>query len=155
MVDPQRSGIPKVMGILMIIFASLGLLFGLIGLAGSSLSATGLSGDLESAVKTYNTIALVFGVLGLGVSALHLVAGINALKYKAGAPKLALMYGGLAIVVQVLYGALVFAWLKPKLGEAGSLLGAGVLLGVVIGSIWPILVLSLMSRPAAKVACTN
>jgi hypothetical protein len=65
------------------------------------------------------------------------------------------MYGALAIVVQIAWGAIVFAWLKPKMGVAANLLGVGVLIGVVFGSIWPIVVLALMSRPGAKSACTN
>ena len=75
----QRSGIPKVMGILMIIFASLGLLFGLIGLAGSGASAAGLK-DVP-VFKTYSTISMILGVVGLGISGLHRFAGVRAVGY--------------------------------------------------------------------------
>ena len=64
---PGRSGIPKVIGILMIIFGSLGILFGLIGL-----------GAGNSGFKTFDTMNLVFNLIGLGISVLHLVGGIPA-----------------------------------------------------------------------------
>lgn len=162
----MRSSIPKVMGILMIIFASLGLLFGLIGLGGPS-------GDevLKSLPewKTFKTVTMVFTIVGLAQSALHLVAGINAVKYKAGAPKLAMMYSLLAFLVVIANAVATFAWLKPMLVKAlenaggggmsasavGALVGAMVIVGTVLGLIWPTLVLILMSRPGAKAACTN
>lgn len=153
----MRSSIPKVVGILMIIFASLGLLFGLIGLGGHSAGA-GLN-DVP-AFKTFNTMSLVVGVIGLGISVLHLVAGIRSVGYKANAPKLASMYALINIIVNVGWGIAVFAWLKPAIekvagGIGGAAIGIGVTFGVIIGCAWPIIVLALMSRPAAKTACVN
>ena len=155
---PQRSGTPKVVGILMIIFASLGLLFGLIGLAGNSANDQTLREIPEW--KTFGTVSLAFGVIGLGISALHLFAGISAVRYKANAPKLAVAYAIINIVVSVLNGILVFAWLKPALPKAAGpaaadLIGVGVLFGVIIAVIWPTIVLALMTRPAAKESCVN
>lgn len=153
----MRSSIPKVVGILMIIFGSLGLIGGLIGLAGNS-----ASGDLKDLPewKTYMTMSMVFGVIGLGISALHVFGGIRAVGYKSNAPKLAMLYGLLNIVTQIAWGAIVFAWLKPAIakaaGDAGAaIIGIGVMFGVIISIAWPIIVLSLMSRPAAKAACVN
>jgi hypothetical protein len=160
----MRSKIPKVVGILMIIFASLGLLFGLIGLAGNSANSKAF--EHIDAFKTFNTVALAFGVIGLGISALHLYGGIRAVGYRSNAPGLAKMYGVINIGTTVTYGAIVFAWLKPAIetavketnGDASSvslIIGAGVMFGVIIGCAWPIIVLALMTRPAAKAACTN
>jgi len=153
----MRSSIPKVVGILMIIFGSLGLIVGLIGLAGNS-----ASGDLKELPewKTYMTMSMVFGVIGLGISALHVFAGIRSVGYKANGPKLAMVYGLLNIVTQIAWGAIVFAWLKPAIekaagGAGAALIGVGVMFGVIISVAWPIIVLSLMSRPAAKAACVN
>lgn len=154
--NAQRSGIPKVVGILMIIFASLGLLFGLIGLAGSSMNSALLKDVPE--LKTWGTISMIFGVVGLGISALHLVAGISSVKYKAGAPKLAVMYGTLNIVSNLAQAVIVFAWLKPALSKfpgAAEALGGFLVVGIVIAIIWPTIVLALMTRPAVKEACTN
>jgi len=150
-----RSGIPKVMGILMIIFASLGLLFGLIGLAGNS--GNDAFKDV-SAFKTLHTMQLIFGVIGLGISALHLVAGLSAVRYKANAPKLSVAYGALNIISTIAQLVIVYAWLKPALDKvpgAGAVVGATMLFFGVLSVVWPIIVLALMTRPAAKAACTN
>jgi hypothetical protein len=153
----MRSSIPKVVGILMIIFASLGLLGGLIGLGGHSSSA-GLN-DIP-AWKTFNTLSMVVGVIGLGISVLHLIAGIRSVGYKANAPKLAMMYATVNIIVTLGWGIVVFAWLKPAIekvagGIGGAAIGVGVMFGVIISIAWPVIVLALMTRPAAKQACTN
>ena len=155
--ETMRSSIPKVVGILMIIFASLGLIGGLIGLAGNAANE-GLKELPE--FKTYMTMNLVYTVVGLGISGLHLFAGVRAIGYKANAPKLAMMYGATNIIVSIAWGAVVFAWLKPAIEKAAGGMGAavvgfGVMFGVIISVAWPIIVLSLMSRPAAKAACVN
>ena len=150
-----RSGIPKVVGILMIIFASLGLLFGLIGLAGNS--GTGAM-DGVAAWKTFRNMSLIFGIIGLGISVLHLVAGIQSIRYKANAPKLAVAYGALNIVSQITFAVLFYAWLKPALDKvpgASELIGGMLVISLIIGVTWPIIVLALMTRPGAKAACTN
>ena len=156
----MRSSIPKVVGILMIIFASLGLLGGLIGLGGHSAGA-GMN-DIP-ALKTFNTMSLVVTVIGLGISVLHLVAGIRSVGYKANAPKLASMYALINIIVSVAWGVAVFAWLKPAIAKAAgpgsavvsAAVGVGVVFGVIVSVAWPVIVLALMSRPAAKQACVN
>jgi hypothetical protein len=145
------------MGILMIIFASLGLLGGLIGLAGS---AAGPGLDEVKEWHTYMTMNKIVTVIGLGISALHLVAGLAAVRYKANAPMLARMYGLVNIIVTLGWSVVVFAWLKPAIEKAAgglgaAAIGAGIVIGAIIGITWPILVLILMGRPAAKAACTN
>jgi len=154
----MRSSIPKVVGILMIIFASLGLLFGLLGLAGNSASTEGLKDVPE--FKTYLTMNMVYGLVGLAISVIHLLAGVSAVRYKANAPGLAKLYGVTNIVVSVGWGVVVFAWLKPALEKAAggigaAALGVGVIFGIILAVAWPVIVLALMSRPAAKAACTN
>jgi hypothetical protein len=161
----MRSAIPKVMGILMIIFSSLALLFGLIGLAKSSIPPELKEID---AFKTFTTISLVFGVVGLGISVLHLLAGIKAVGYKAGAPKLATMYAIVSMAFTVVNVIVVMAWLKPAMVAAmekeqhgivmfdiGALVGVMVIIGTVINLAYATLVLVLMTRPAAKAACVN
>jgi hypothetical protein len=152
----QRSGIPKVMGILMIIFASIGLLLSLIGLAGNSANAS-MAREIPQ-LKTWATLSMVFGVIGIGVSALHLFAGVRAVGYKANAPKLAVTYGIVNIANNLIQGILVFAWLKPALSKfpgAAETMGAFLTIGIIIAIIWPTIVLVLMTRPAAKAACVN
>jgi len=158
----QRSGIPKVMGILMIIFASLGLIGSLLALAGGSGSAAASEG--VPALKTWATLSLVFSVVGLGVSGLHLFAGVRAVGYKANAPKLAMTYGLINIISNVVQLVLIFAWIKPAIAKAADhpgaraaadLVGGFTLILTIIAVIWPTLVLILMSRPGAKASCTN
>lgn len=159
----QRSGIPKVMGILMIIFGGIGLIGSLIGLAGSS--GTGDMGDAIPALKTWGTISMLFGVIGLGISGLHVFAGIRAVGYKANAPKLAMTYGMVNIASNLIQLIMIFAWIKPAISKAagdfpgaaaaGSVVGGFALIMTIVAVIWPTLVLILMSRPGAKQACTN
>jgi hypothetical protein len=153
----MRSSIPKVVGILMIIFGSLGLLGSLLGLAGSSANA-----EFKEVheFKTYLTVDMIFSVIGLLVSALHVFAGVRCLGYKANAPKLATMYGGISIVKSIAYAGVVFAWLKPGIEKAlgpagGAVIGFSVIIGVIFAIAWPVVVLALMTRPGAKAACTN
>jgi hypothetical protein len=155
-----RSSIPKVVGILMIVFSSLGLLFTLLALAsaGGGKDYQGMQ-DLP-AFKTLNTMQLVFNALGVGIGILHLVAGISAVRYKASAPKLAMSYAVLNIVTTIAYLVMVFAWLKPALEkagfpEAGSVVGGVLLVSGVLSVTWPVIVLVLMSRPSARAACTG
>ncbi|MBA2544479.1 MAG: hypothetical protein H0V17_32855 [Deltaproteobacteria bacterium] len=158
--QPQRSAIPKVIGILMIIFASLGLLGSLIGLAGGGGNQELFRGIPE--YKTWRTIELLLNVIGLAYGALHLYAGVRCVGYKANAPALAKTYAIVAMGVVLVNAILVFAWIKPlmdkALGEFGS--GAGTMFGgimifaTLLGLAWPTIVLILMTRPAAKAACT-
>jgi hypothetical protein len=151
-----RSGIPKVMGILMIVFASIGLLFTLIGAGGSS---TGLEGDVADKLSLLNNIELIAGLL---IGVLHLVAGIMTVRYKANGPKLAIIYGITKIVWTVVSLVLVYAWLMPALNELGAagdaaknlFAGLFIVFGI-LAIIWPVIVLSLMTRPKAKASCTN
>jgi hypothetical protein len=156
--NAQRSGIPKVVGILMIIFASIGLLGSLLGLAGSAANDATMKAVPE--LKTWGTMSMIFSVVGLGVSALHLVAGISSVKYKANAPKLSVTYALINIINNLVQGIIVFAWLKPAIAKSGvpgaaEMVGGMVVISIVLSVIWPTIVLALMTRPAAKAACVN
>ena len=117
---------------------------------------------ISAGVYGWNSVMTVIGLL---ISALHLAAGLSAVRYKQSAPKLAMAYGVINIVVTLAWTVVVYAWLKPAmetamagsgLGSAtGAIVGFGVIFGALIGTAWPIIVLALMSRPAAKAACTG
>jgi len=159
---PVRSAIPKVMGILMIIFASLGLFGSLISLAGG-----GGNEELFREIpeyKTWHSIELLINALGLGIGALHLYAGVRAIGYKHNAPRLAVIYALVAMVVTIVNAILVFAWIKPILDRSfsqlgvsgmGSVFGPIMIFTTLIALAWPTLVLILMTRPAAKAACVQ
>jgi len=155
-----RSAIPKVIGILMIIFGSIGLLSGLVGLASGS---NDQFGDIP-AFKTFERVSSVFNVVGLFLSGMQLFVGLKCLGYKSNAPSLAKVYGGLAMLVTLVNAVVMFGWLKPALSDmVGDELGGGVgaLIGVVfmfttiLGLAWPTVIIALMSRPSAKAACVN
>ena len=88
----------------------------------------------------------------------HLIAGIQALNYKRNAPRLAILYAIISLVVLVVSLAVVYAWLMPMLRDVPHLKGLfGVLFifGGLIGAAWPIIVWALMSRPSARAACVR
>jgi hypothetical protein len=157
---PQRSAIPKVIGILMIIFGSLGILGGLIGLAGSGLG--GGFGEIPE-LKTINTIQKLESVVGLALSILQLYAGIRLIGYKSNALGMAKAYAIARMAFEIVSAILVYAWMKPIMDTAmkgsgmdiGGLMGGFVVIGMIIGLAWPIVVLALVTRPAAKAACVN
>jgi len=86
-------------------------------------------------------------------------------RYKQSAPKLAMAYGWVNIITTIAWSVVVYAWLKPAMEKAmegsgmgsaiGAIIGFSVIFGTLIGTAWPIIVLALMSRPAAKAACSN
>src|SRR5258708_5547389 len=81
-----RSKIPKVVGILAIIFSSVGFLTATIPL--------GMLDDMRlhhltwSDLGSYASWIIVWLVLGLAVSGVHLAGGISALRYRRSGPKL-------------------------------------------------------------------
>ncbi len=156
----KRSAIPKVIGILMIIFAGLGLLGTLIGLAGgtSMPHATG-TGRFEDAFNTLRSYQTITGVIGLFIGIFHLVGGIQCVRYARNAPMLAKLYGIGAILVIIVEMSLMYAWLMPMFEGAPAgfreFFGVFMFFGAIIGCAWPVVILSLMTRPSAKAACVN
>lgn len=162
---PRRSAIPKVMGILMIIFASLGILGALIGLAtggGFGLPSGGGFGQrMQEELSQYTRVT---NGIALPVAFLHLLAGIWAVRYRRSAPLLATSYAVVTILNQILTAFLLFSWYLPALERAlpmrffeqmRAAMMVGFVFGLLIGLTWPLLVLILMNRPAAKEACAG
>jgi hypothetical protein len=166
---PKRSAIPKVIGILMIIFGSFAVLGGLMNLAGA-----GGMGDLQhnpafrgdadmdafkAAIERLESFNRINGLIGLIMGGFELFTGIAAVKYKRGAPKMAVGFGIANIAQVVLTMTLFYAWLSPVLDKAPSMvrnmIGFGFFIGAVFGCAWPIIILALMTRPKAKEACVN
>lgn len=156
----KRSAIPKVIGILMIIFAGLGLLGTLLGLAGSTSMphATG-SARFEDAFNTLESYQTITNLIGLFIGILHLVGGIQCVRYARNAPMLAKLYGIVAIFAIIIEMSLMYAWLMPMFDGAPagfkSFFGALMVFGAIIGCAWPTVILALMTRPSAKEACVN
>jgi hypothetical protein len=163
MQQKPHSAIPKVTGILMLVFGSLGLLASVL-----SLASGGMRGDLIARVpelKPWNTVTLLLNTVGLAVSVFHLYVGSRCLAYKWNAPRLAAGYAIGSIGLTVLNTVLLFAWGKPLVERAiadepggalaVSMFGPLVLIGLAINLAWPTLVLFLMTRPSARATCTN
>lgn len=167
----RRSAIPKVMGILMIIFGSLGLLSALSNLGSSGfdqLQATVPDAPLAGLeeVKHAERIMRIIGLVGLPISGLHIFAGIRAAAYKANGPRLSLLYAVIAALHTTVSTLLAYVVLVPAVDAMTSAVGgdpAGgvmqssmpffLIVGAVIGLSWPVLVGVLMSRPATRAAC--
>ncbi len=144
------------MGILMIIFASLGLLTTMASFGGQDVSALGP--EWQEKFSSVNTYLTLLSVVGMGLGILHLITGIAAVKYKQNAPKLAKIYGITALANVVIGMVVTYVLLKPLMDELpglGSAMGGMVIIFSLIGAVWPILVLALMSGSNAKQACVN
>lgn len=165
MPQPRRSAIPKVMGILMIVFGSIGILGAFISLA--------LKGRSEFSHvpewQTVETISLYMALLvALPMAAFQLTTGIISVKYKASAPKVATILAIAKMVMTVVEMIVTYKYtmaaLEVVFGERGRLdsfvrstmetsMKIGMVFGGIVGLAWPILILILMNRPAAKAAC--
>jgi hypothetical protein len=154
--DRRRSAIPKVAGILAIVFASLGLL-------GTLSTVIGVDDDMlahgatRASLGAFGTWMFAYVALAAVVFAVHLTAGIQSVRYAASAPRWMTVYGALAIALvvadfiismttfpegsgflhQKLYEDLVY----PRLGLS------------ILALPWPIIALVLMNQQSARLAC--
>jgi hypothetical protein len=104
---PRRSAIPKVIGILMIIFGSLGLLVAHRPVMPSTRRSTTCRPERLRAHQRD------LRIVGLPVSAMQLFTGITCVKYKTIAPKLALIHGALAALLTITNAVVMFGFMKP------------------------------------------
>jgi hypothetical protein len=151
-----RSAIPKVVGILMIVFASLGLLQSVISMIQAELVGETFHGH---EMQTFAHVSLVFGLLDLGIGVLHLAAGLRSVGYKESAPRLTMLYGVLKIVTTIGLLVVTYAFMRRALTGAddteSAIVGFGFIVAGIFYMAWPIVAMSLMSRPSAKAACVN
>jgi len=151
-----RSSVPLVVGVLMIVFASLGLLHSFVSLIQAQLLNETFHGH---EMQSFAHVALIFGLLDLGVGFLHLAAGLRALAYKESAPRLTMLYGVLKIVTTMGLLVVTYAFMRRALdgadGTESAIIGLGFIMAGIFYMAWPIVAMALMSRPSAKAACTN
>jgi hypothetical protein len=156
---PKRSAIPRVIGILMIVFAGLGLLVSLVALSQESINTAGMHGDMRDKLDTLKSYESIDELLGLLFSVFHLIAGIQLVRYHKSGPKLAIAYAVGKIIYTVVGFVLVFAWLMPALEGAPaavrSAFGFAFIFMGIFQLAWPVIVWALVSRPQAKAACTE
>ena len=128
------SGLLKVVGILYIIFAGLGIVFGLIGLAG--IAALGAMLGINTGLLTLSAL------IGLASAAYRLILGIIAVKHNNNLEKAGLLRT-LGIIDVILAGASVVF--------GAVMLGLGGVALELIGLVLPILFLIGASKNAAAV----
>jgi hypothetical protein len=154
---PQRSAIPRVVGILAIIFACMGIFWSAVFVMGplDDMEQIGLDDEATSLV-TWMKVWL--GISGL-VFVLHLIGGIMAVTYKKVGLTLLNVYAIVAILLAAADVALMFA-LLPSSGEAWLLnryfkeeVVYPRIVYEVLAIIWPIITLALVNTRKAKEAC--
>lgn len=150
--NERRSAIPKAIGILMIIFASLVLLRHLWAIAIYVKGVGAFRAQVQTQAMKWEVIQLFEVIVGLGINVLHLFAGIAAVQYKADAPRLAVAYGVINIVIQV--ALLIFLFYEAQEPTAAATI---ILLRdrAIVVMVWSMIVLVLMTRPRARSACTS
>lgn len=150
----DRSSIPKVVGILAIIFS-------VIGLLGALVQTFGIYGQLDekhipsSALGSFATWNIINMVLAAGVFGIHLAAGILSVRYSPRAPKFITIYGIFALALLVANIALTAA-LFPDLVSLTLDNPEYARYGLeVLALPWPIVALALMNTRRARQACAD
>lgn len=153
-----RSAIPKVVGILGIIFASFGI-FGSIATAVGVDDAMWKFDTSRESLGAFGTWTLVYVAIAAALFAVHLTGAIQSVRYAPSAPRWMTLYGILALALiaadvavsmatfpggggyrhEAFYEELVY----PRFGLA------------VLALPWPIIVLALMNQRSARLACAG
>jgi len=146
-----RSAIPRVVGILAILFAC-------VGLGSTGLWVWGPLDDLGRWGRHSGLPAWLWtwGALSLVVSVLHFAGGLSAMFYRRRAPRLLTAYAIGAIAVAAA-DVIVLLAVAPSTGSHHWRISDSVLIPHFIYSgvawMWPTLVLILMNVHSAKSAC--
>jgi hypothetical protein len=148
---PSRSAIPKVVGILAVVFAPIGLLFSLAFSLGIDHEMERFSDLGLGAFSVWLKVSLVVSAM---IFLIHLTAGIMSIRYSRNAPIVMTLYGALALlflivdiamsIATVPGGAESFAFselVAPRIGLA------------VFAFPWPIVAIVLSNVSAARRAC--
>jgi hypothetical protein len=124
---PLPTSVPKVFGVLSIIFASIVLLFGLLGScggfvgqgmlsAGAGFGRSAGSPEVQDGLKHMATMYMAIGIQSLVLtlmSALLLAIGVGQVRYRAWAGRWSVYWAGVALVVLVGMVVLSFAVIGP------------------------------------------
>ena len=162
---PVVSSIPKIMGILMLVFGGIGLLSALVGVlsggAGFGMPQQGIPADAMLKLREFQRLG---NFVGLPLAFLQGFAGLWALRYKRHAQLLSNIYAAIAMVWVVVSIVLLYSWLLPAIEkmlpsghgqEVKTIVGVVMVVSAFFGMIWPTLILILMNRKSARAACVN
>src|ERR1041385_446821 len=127
-----RSSIPMVVGVLMIVLASIGLMATAVNLHGATRD------HAITASPSLAKMMVMIGVLDGLVGLMHLTAGIAAVRYRRGAPDRAVTYALARILLTL---GTVVALLMFAHGELGRALDGGFVAATAIMIAWPIVVI--------------
>jgi hypothetical protein len=148
-----RSNVPRVLGILATVFAPLGLLVTM-GLAFGFDDELSRYGLVRSQLGAFGTWLNIGAILGVALFAVHLAAGIQAIRYARSAPMLLTIYSIFALLLLVMDVAISIATLPSNLPAAAFDDLVGPRIGLAIMSApWPIVALVLISMRGARRAC--
>jgi hypothetical protein len=143
-----RSSVPMVMGVLMIVFASIGLVVTAVNLYASTRD------HMVAMFPTAAKLTVMLGILEAIVGIMQLGAGIACVRYRRSGPERAISYGIARIVLTLGNFVATFMLVKPELGAVAPPLSALYTTGAALTITWAIVVIALMSREAAKASCT-
>jgi len=137
--------VKRYLGTLLVVFGGLGVLFGGLGV----IAGPGAPDKAAAVWQSYAAINTGFGIFGVLLGALELVAGVFVQRDNPRGPKLAIAYAALAIASTLVWLGLVFAWLGPALGPGGlgSAMGIGIVFAALAGLVWPTIVIVVVRRP--------
>jgi hypothetical protein len=141
-----RSPIPIVVGVLMIVLASIGLVATAVNLHGAT------SHRLIAASPSFAKLTVMITILDALVGLMHLTAGIAAVRYRRGAPERAITYAFARILLTMGSTLALVMFSRHELGSSTATSGLVVLAGLM--TVWPVVVIALMTRPSARAACT-
>jgi hypothetical protein len=149
----RRSGIPRVIGIIAIVFSGFGLLMN-IGMyaAYSEMLRDARIFGLTGEVGFFGTWVVISFALGFLVFALHLAGGIAATTYKRLGPVLITAYAVAALLL-VIGDLIVAVAASPGESRLFQEIGQSRLGFAVMCLPWPVVALVLMNLRSAKDAC--
>ena len=146
------------LAVLNIIFGAVGLfgLFRLIILLIMPPAWMGRDYALMMSIPGYKTYAMVGGILQVSMGVLLLACGIGLLRLRDWARKGSMIYAAIAVVTVVIT-VLFLAWLIPAMEAAGvssfqvDMMRVSGFTGPVLGLVYPVVLLALLTRPMIKV----
>jgi len=150
---PQRSAIPRVVGILALVFAPIGIFFSLVFVAGPVGEHAAPASEWLPLIS-WLWVTFVASIVLFG---LHLTGGILAVMYKRAAPLVMSLYGILGIALALGRIAVPLA-LMPKNAGHSSMTDDFVFMQIGYGMlavIWPISALALLNTRGSKTACAG